>query len=82
MAANPNNAHGAHGFALICYESGDLEAGRTFLRVAATYPLTAFFHGHLSWHLALFEIQAGNWPEAVRLYRDAVAVLDRHSGGP
>ena len=27
VAANPNNAHGAHGFAHVCYESGDLEAG-------------------------------------------------------
>src|SRR6201993_2331731 len=35
----------------------------------------------LSWHLSLFEIQAGNWTEALRLYRDAIA-LDRHSGGP
>ena len=42
---------------------------------------TAFFHGHLSWHLSLFELQAGNWAEALRLYQDAIA-LDRHSGGP
>jgi hypothetical protein len=35
----------------------------------------------LSWHLSLCEIQAGNWEEALRLYRDAIA-LDRHSGGP
>ncbi|HEX9374262.1 MAG TPA: hypothetical protein VF897_24825, partial [Roseiflexaceae bacterium] len=34
-----------------------------------------------SWHLSLFEIQAGNWTEAWRLYHDALA-LDRHSGGP
>src|SRR5204862_1103966 len=31
VAANPNNAHGAHGFAHVCYESGDLEAARTYL---------------------------------------------------
>ena len=47
----------------------------------ATYPRDGFFHGHLSWHLSLCEIQAGNWAEALRLYRDAIA-LDRHSGGP
>ena len=47
----------------------------------ATYPRDGFFHGHLSWHLSLFEIQAGNWTEARRLYADALA-LDRHSGGP
>jgi tetratricopeptide (TPR) repeat protein len=82
LAANPNNAHGAHGFAHICYESGELDAARAFLSSwLATYPRDGFFYGHLSWHLSLFEIQAGNWTEAVRLYRDAIA-LDRHSGGP
>jgi tetratricopeptide (TPR) repeat protein len=82
VAANPNNAHGAHGFAHICYESGDLDTGRSFLSSwLATYPREGFFYGHLSWHLSLFEIQAGNWTEARRLYHDALA-LDRHSGGP
>ena len=82
VAANPNNAHGAHGFAHICYESGELDTARTFLSSwLATYPREGFFYGHLSWHLSLCEIQAGNWTEASRLYRDAIA-LDRHSGGP
>ena len=82
VAANPNNAHGAHGFAHVCYESGELDAARTFLSSwLATYPRDGFFYGHLSWHLSLCEIQAGNWAEALRLYRDAIA-LDRHSGGP
>jgi tetratricopeptide (TPR) repeat protein len=82
VAANPNNAHGAHGFAHICYESGELDVARRFLSSwLATYPWEGFFYGHLSWHLSLFEIEAGNWPEALRLYRDAIA-LDRHSGGP
>ena len=70
VAANPNNAHGAHGVAHICYETGDLEAGRSYLSSwLATYPRDGFFYGHLSWHLSLFEIQAGNWTEARRLYR-------------
>ncbi len=82
LAANPNNAHGAHGFAHVCYESGDLEAARSFLSSwLATYPRDGFFYGHLSWHLSLCEILAGNRAEALRLYRDAIA-LDRHSGGP
>jgi tetratricopeptide (TPR) repeat protein len=82
VAANPNNAHGAHGFAHICYESGDPDTARSFLSSwLATYPRDGFFYGHLSWHLSLFEIQAGNWTEAWRLYHDALA-LDRHSGGP
>jgi len=82
VATNPNNAHGAHGFAHVCYESGELDAARSFLSSwLATYPRDGFFHGHLSWHLSLCEIEAGNWTEALRLYHDAVA-LDRHSGGP
>jgi tetratricopeptide (TPR) repeat protein len=82
LAANPNNAHGAHGFAHVCYESGELDAARTFLAKWLTaYPREGFFYGHLSWHLSLCEIQAGEWTKAVRLYRDAIA-LYRHSGGP
>ena len=82
LAANPKNAHGAHGFAHICYESGEPDAARAFLSAwLATYPRDGFFHGHLSWHLSLCEIQAGNWAAARQLYRDAIA-LDRHSGGP
>ena len=82
VAANPNNAHGAHGFAHVCYESGEPDTARAYLSSwLATYPRDGFFYGHLSWHLSLCEIQAGNWAEALRLYRDAIA-LDRHSGGP
>ena len=82
LVANPNNAHGAHGFAHVCYESGELDAARTFLSTRLTaYPREGFFYGHLSWHLSLCEIQAGEWTKASGLYRDAIA-LDRHSGGP
>ena len=82
VAANPNNAHGAHGFAHVCYESGEPDTARAYLSSwIDTYPRNGFFHGHLSWHLSLCEIQAGNWTEASRRYRDAIA-LDRHSGGP
>ena len=64
MAANPNNAHGAHGFAHVCYESGDPDTARAFLSSwLAAYPRDGFFYGHLSWHLSLCQIQAGNWEE-------------------
>jgi tetratricopeptide (TPR) repeat protein len=82
LAANPKNAHGAHGFAHVCYERGEVDAARSFLSSwLTTYPREGFFYGHLSWHLSLCEIQAGNWSQAFRLYQDAVA-LDQHSGGP
>lgn len=82
VAAKSDNAHGAHSFAHVCYESGDLDAGRRYLSTwLKAYPRDGFFYGHLSWHLSLFEILAGDWTEAQRLYHDAIE-LDRHSGGP
>jgi len=83
VAANPNNAHGAHTFAHVCYESGEPDRGRTYLSSwLATYPRDGFFHGHVSWHLSLFELQAGNWTKALGLYQDALALDRRESGGP
>ncbi len=82
VTINPNNAHGAHAFAHVCYESGDVDSARAFLSPwLATYPRDGFFHGHVSWHFSLCELQAGNWESALFRYRDAIA-LDRHSGGP
>jgi tetratricopeptide (TPR) repeat protein len=82
VALNLNNAHAAHGYAHVCYESGDADTGRGFLADwLAGYPRAGAFHGHLSWHQALFELGAGRWAEALHLYQDAVT-LDRHSSGP
>ena len=79
---NRKNAHCAHGMAHVCYESGDAPGGRDFLSSwLADYPRDGAFHGHLSWHLALVELGAGNWTAAKQLYRDAIAP-DRHPGGP
>ena len=79
---NPNNAHCAHGVAHVCYEGNDADGARDFLSSwLATYPREGAFHGHLSWHLALVELAAGNWTAARKLYHDAIA-LDRHPGGP
>jgi tetratricopeptide (TPR) repeat protein len=82
VAMKPDNAHATHTFAHVCYEGGDPDAGRAYIGPwLASYPREGFFHGHVSWHLSLFELQAGHWDEAQRLYRDAIT-LDRHSGGP
>ena len=82
LALNAKNAHGAHGFAHVSYESDEPEVARAFLLPwLADYPRDGFFYGHLSWHLSLVEIALGHWAEAQELYRDAIE-LGRHSGGP
>jgi Flp pilus assembly protein TadD len=82
VALSQNNAHVAHGVAHVCYESGEMDTGRDFLSSwLVTYPRAGAFHGHLSWHLALFELAAGNWTAAQQRYRETI-VLDQHSGGP
>jgi Flp pilus assembly protein TadD len=82
VALNPKNAHGAHGFAHVCYESGEPDTARAFLLPwLATYPRDGFFYGHLSWHLSLVEIALGHLAEAQEVYRGAIE-LGRHSGGP
>ena len=82
VALNPKNAHGAHGFAHVCYESGEPATARAFLLPwLAAYPRDGFFYGHLSWHLSLVEIALGHSDEAQALYREAIE-LGRHSGGP
>ena len=82
VALNPKNAHGAHGFAHVCYESGEPDAARAFLLPwLEEYPRDGFFYGHLSWHLSLVEIALGHLAEAQEVYRDAIE-LGRHSGGP
>ena len=82
VALNPKNAHGAHGFAHVSYESGEPDVARAFLLPwLADYPRDGFFYGHLSWHLSLVEIALGHWAEAQELYREAIE-LGRHSGGP
>jgi hypothetical protein len=75
MAGNPTNAYGAHTRAHLCYEAGELVSGQDFLRSwLAIYPREGGFYGHLSWHLALFELEAGDPEAAFQLYTDAVAL--------
>jgi tetratricopeptide (TPR) repeat protein len=82
LAQNPNNPYSAHAQAHLCYEDGEAKAGCDFLRAwLATYPRDAFFHGHLSWHLALGELERGDGEAAFRLFADCVTP-NAHSGPP
>jgi tetratricopeptide (TPR) repeat protein len=74
LAQNRNNGYVAHAYAHISYESGACDGAIAFLRSwLPGFPADGFMHGHLSWHLALFELQSGRFDEALRLYTEAFA---------
>jgi tetratricopeptide (TPR) repeat protein len=82
LAQNPNNAWAAHALTHLCYEEGDPNAARSFLAPwLISYPRRAPLYSHLSWHLALSDLEAGDAAAAARLYREAFS-LDVHSGPP
>lgn len=69
LAGNPRNGHAAHTMAHIGYETGDPTAGAGFLREwLVGYAPAHQLYGHNYWHLALFELAAGNMDEVLSLY--------------
>lgn len=82
LAQNPTNPWAAHARAHLSYEEGDLNAARAFLASWLTgYPRDGALYSHLSWHLALGELEAGDAAAASRLFCDAFAP-EVHSGPP
>jgi tetratricopeptide (TPR) repeat protein len=80
LAQYRRNAYGAHAFAHLCYETGDQDTGIEFLRDwLPIYDRGGGLFGHLSWHLGLFELHAGNLEGGLRLYSDAFCA-DDHRG--
>lgn len=82
LAQNPANPWAAHATAHLAYETGDADAARGFLAAwLPDYPRTAPLYSHLSWHLALSHLDAGDTAAASGLFRAAFAP-DVHSGPP
>jgi tetratricopeptide (TPR) repeat protein len=83
LAQNPNNPWAAHARAHLCYEEGDANAARAFLAswLSTSYPGNGLLYSHLSWHLALGHLEAGDAAAAFRLFREAFSP-DVHSGPP
>ena len=74
MDEHPANAIGAHTLAHICYEDGHQAAARTFIETwLPEYPRNGLMHGHISWHLALCALQAGDGDAAYGVFRQIVA---------
>jgi tetratricopeptide (TPR) repeat protein len=82
LAQNPLNPWAAHARAHLCYEEGEANAARAFLASwLTTYPRDGLLYSHLSWHLALGDLEAGDAAAALRLFREAFSP-DVHSGPP
>lgn len=80
LAQVRRNAYGAHAFAHLCYETSERDSGIAFLRDwLPLYTRDGGLFGHLSWHLGLFELHAGNFDAGLRLYTDAFSA-DDHRG--
>ncbi|MBV9551341.1 MAG: tetratricopeptide repeat protein [Alphaproteobacteria bacterium] len=82
LAQNGRNPWAAHARAHLCYEEGDADAGRAFLRWwLPIYPRDGSLYSHLSWHLAIAELEAGDAAAAECLFREAFAP-EVHTGPP
>jgi tetratricopeptide (TPR) repeat protein len=82
LVQNPANPWAAHARAHLAYEEGEPAAASVFLASwLTTYPRDGALYSHLSWHLALAHLAAGDVTAACRLYRDAFA-LGVHTGPP
>lgn len=77
MDLYPRNAHGAHVYAHVMYESSEDAAALTYLREwMRDFPRAAQLHCHLSWHLALWSCELGDMEAAWQVYLN-----DVHPGG-
>jgi tetratricopeptide (TPR) repeat protein len=75
----PRNAGAAHTLAHVFYETDDHAGGTAFLGDwLSGYAITAPYHGHLSWHLALAELVQGNVRTALALYERAIGPSVAH----
>ena len=70
----PRNAGASHPLAHVFFESNDHAGGVGFLADwIPRYDRAAPFYCHLSWHLALFELNQGNTARVLELYEDAIS---------
>ena len=73
LALNPRNAHGAHARTHARVELGEATEGAAFLtEFLRDYDPASILHGHLNWHLALFELDRGDVEHAMGRYRAAM----------
>jgi tetratricopeptide (TPR) repeat protein len=83
LAQYRRNPAAAHVYAHVFYETGDPTGGAAFL--ADWLPdcdPRAIMHLHISWHLAVFELQLGRFGRAVGAYEAGVSPIKERFGPP
>jgi tetratricopeptide (TPR) repeat protein len=76
MAMDPHSAHGAHVKAHVHYEAGEKDQGLKFLQQwIKGYAKEGLLHCHINWHIALWQLELGDYAAARRSY-----VQDVHPG--
>jgi tetratricopeptide (TPR) repeat protein len=73
LRAYPRNANGIHSRMHAAIELGQFETGAKILAAwLPAYSREAILHCHLNWHMALFELDAGNGAAALERYMTAI----------
>lgn len=74
LAQRPRNANGAHYRAHLHYENGEAAAGYAYLRDwREGYDRDGIMHTHVSWHVALWALAAGDETTMWRVFDEAIA---------
>lgn len=69
MALDPESAHGAHVKAHVHYEAGEKEQGLKFLQQwIPAYAKEGLLHCHINWHIALWQLELGDFDAAMKTY--------------
>ena len=83
LEAAPHNANAAHVRAHVHYELDQGRDGAAFLQAwLERHSARGILRGHLCWHLALWELGAGNATEAWRLYEREMRPALKGEGAP
>ena len=73
IALRSENANAAHALSHALFEQGDMAAGRTFLSAwLPAHEHASFLHCHLSWHVALTALEAGDLDAALGIYEQHI----------
>jgi tetratricopeptide (TPR) repeat protein len=77
IALRPENGNAAHALSHALFEQGDAGAGRAFLSSwLPAHERASYLHGHLSWHVALTALEAGDLDGTLAIYQQHIRPSD------